>query len=117
MITAICLLAGLAFFIGGAVALWRNGSRGARFDPVSGELEWWQHRTSRDPGLHGRIHPRDILRFIIVERDESDDAIFLVDRDELACAWFDAEVLPWGERVQWIEQVVAAYPHIVLKRL
>lgn len=115
-ITAIVSLVGLVLLTGGALALWRNPSRGSRFDPVTGELHWWQHRHTGQLGHGGQIHPTDIMRFTIHTHDEGEETIYLIDQAGEVRLWFDAEVLPRRERAAWFDQVGAAYPHITINR-
>ncbi len=114
VLTAVVTLVGLMFFGSGGVALWRNGRRGARIDPASGELEWWLHRRAGDPGLGGRIHPRDIARIVIDKQRESTDEVHLIGTDGLAREHFGPEVLPWKFEL-WAEQLAEAWPHIVVE--
>lgn len=114
LITALVTFIGLAFAAFGALALWRNGSRGSRFDPLTGELTWWQHRRAGDPGLCGSIHPREIARIVIARQSDSADEVHLIGADGLARAHFNAEVLPWQAEA-WARQLAQAWPHIAVE--
>lgn len=116
LLTAGVTGAGLLACGTGALALWRNASRGSRFDSLTGELRWWQHRRADDPGLHGAIHPRDIAAFRLIAHDEGEDTIQLVDNAGEIRLWFDGEVLPRKDRDAWFAQVLAAWPHIGMER-
>lgn len=111
---ALRLIAGMfiAFSVG---LLWLNGRRGSRFDPETGEFEWWRGRRNGDPGKGGRIDPALIGRIKIIKQDDRDDEVHLFDTEGRRLAYFDAEVVPWQQE-QRAERFVSAFPHIAFER-
>lgn len=114
-LSAAGLLIGLGFAAAGAAALWRNASRGSCFDPVSGELHWWQHRRRGAAGLGGSIDPVRIARIRLIHKTDTADEIHLFDTDGQRLAHFDSEVVPWDHQ-QWAAQLCASFPHIALEK-
>jgi hypothetical protein len=110
----------VAYWIGigatmmGLGLLWANPRRGSRFDPLTGDLHWWQKRIGTHGGDEGRIHPSRISRLLIERRDESADMVHLYDLDGARLAYFDSEVVPWRQE-QWAEALKQAWPHIIVE--
>jgi hypothetical protein len=49
--TAVLQFVGGLFALFASVHMWRNASRGSKFDPATGELHWWHSRTLQDLGV------------------------------------------------------------------
>jgi hypothetical protein len=102
----LALLAALAW-------LGANPSRGSRLDLGSGDLEWWQGRTSKHAGDHGQTNAVHISRIMIQRHSESADGVHVYDMAGDRLAYLDEEVIPWPQ-TDWATQLVAAWPHITL---
>lgn len=105
---------GLVFAAAGIGQLIVNPRRGSMIDPATGDLVWWQNRTSRHAGDHGRIAPASLSRVRIDTRDEGSDAIHLYDRNGERLAYFDEEVIghdPQG----WAAAMQARWPHLTIE--
>ncbi len=107
----VAYLVGMVAAAAGAGHLWANPRRGSCFDPLTGELVWWQNRTFRHSGVEGRIAPERISRIRIVPQDDSADAVHLYDLGGERQPYFDSEVIPWPYD-RWAGQLAARYPGI-----
>lgn len=105
---------GFALAVMGASQLWVNPRRGSRLDRQTGELSWWQDRTTLFAGKEGRIPGSQIGAVRIVAKDDGKDEIHLYDLADQRQAYFDSEVVPDPER--WAEQLVERWPHIRLEK-
>ena len=102
-----CVLSALAHFKA-------NTSRGSRLNLTTGELVWWQNRTSGHAGDGGTVMARDIVRIRIDRGDENADTLHVYGADGERLAFLDEEVVGW-RLDRWAEQVVGAFPHIQLE--
>jgi hypothetical protein len=88
-----------------------NTSRGSRLDPATGDLVWWQNRTRKHAGEHGRIHPSQIGRIRLTKESERADTVHLYNLEGVRQPYFDAEVIPTAIE-KWAGRLVARWPHI-----
>lgn len=93
--------------------LWANPQRGMRFDPVSGELVWWQNRTRRNAGDEGRVAPEHISRIRIVSTSDT-TALHVYDLAGQRLPYLDEEVIS-GLPQAWANRMVERWPHIELE--
>lgn len=105
---------GLLAMVSAAAWLLANPSRGSRLDLASGELVWWQGRTPRHAGDHGRVNLADVTRILIERQSESADELHVYDRSGLRLPYLDSEVVPW-RCDEWADRLVQAFPHIILE--
>ncbi len=88
-----------------------NTKRGSCIDPATGDLIWWQNRTRKHEGDHGRIHPGRIGRIRLVKGSEKADGVHLYDLEGVRQPYFDEEVIPW-DVAKWAGRLIARWPHI-----
>ncbi len=105
---------GLFALIYALALLSANPSRGSTLDTESGDLVWWQGRTTGHAGDHGWINAAQISRILIQHQSESADNVHVYDLAGERLAYLDEEVIPWQQE-QWATRLVAAWPHIVLE--
>lgn len=105
---------GIGATLMGLGILWANPRRGSLFDPLTGDLLWWQRRIGTRGGDEGRIHPSRISRLLIERQSESVDAVHLYDLESERLAYFDSEVIPWKHE-RWAESLKQAWPHIIVE--
>ena len=91
-----------------------NTSRGSRLDLASGDLVWWQGRTTSYAGDHGQTNAAQISRIMIHKESEGSDSVHLYDLAGDRIAYLDEEVIPWPQE-DWAAKLVAAWPHIALE--
>lgn len=93
--------------------LWVNPRRGYQIDAQTGDLVWWQSRTSRTQGDMGRIHPSQIASIRIIYDDGI--TLSLIGQDGERLAFFDEELVPWPCD-SWAETFQRAHPHIHVEK-
>lgn len=94
--------------------LWVNPNRGSMIEPQTGDLVWWQRRTSTHPGDQGRIAPARIATVRIKRQSEGNDEVHFYDHDDVRQAYFDSEVIPWPYD-QWARRLAKHWPHICVE--
>jgi len=111
ILVPIAAIIGMLATVIAAGRIMANTRRGSCIDPATGDLIWWQNRTRKHEGDHGRIHPSRIGCIRLFKESETADAVHLYDLEGVRQHYFDEEVIPWNV-AKWAGRLIARWPHI-----
>lgn len=114
ILVPIAAMIGILVTVGSAAQIAANTKRGSCIDPATGDLMWWQNRTRKHDGDHGRIHPSRIGSIRLVRESEKADGLHLYDLGGVRQPYFDEEVIPRDVK-KWAGRLTALWPHIAFE--